>query len=290
MIGVVFTKSSGHLREGLLGEGMVEIERVKNKDGEYSFPDGETFVRFDWDSQEYERVVVVHSGQPGVNEGLVELELVLENLRQNCGGIRRELWLSYFPYGMQDEAFGVGEVNVAEGSCRKWVEYYEVEKLVVLDAHFGGKEWVERYPIECVSALEILMVEVRRDWGEGVVFVGPDHGMKRRSGIASVRKVRKDSFVSAFEESEVMSEFEGKVVCVVDDILETGGTLCGFGEECTKRGASQVVAAVTHGVLEKGMVRASGCFERVYVSNSIDLGVALPGNARVVEVGNLFGL
>ena len=70
------------------------------------------------------RVIVLHSGAPKPNEGLTELELILQILRDNQ--IKPEVFFTYFPYGMQDKVFERGETNVAENLVEKLINYNKV--------------------------------------------------------------------------------------------------------------------------------------------------------------------
>jgi len=75
-----------------------------SRDGKRCFPDGEVYVKIpNLNELRNKRVTVLHSGAPKPNEGLVELELILQILRYY--NLKPEVFFSYFPYGMQDEVF-----------------------------------------------------------------------------------------------------------------------------------------------------------------------------------------
>ena len=90
---------------------------LKNNEGSRVFPDKEIYVRLPETGKK--RVIVLHSGAPDPNEGLIELELVLQILKDRQ--IRPEVFFSYFPYGQQDAVFLKGETNAAEGIMKKLV-------------------------------------------------------------------------------------------------------------------------------------------------------------------------
>jgi len=101
----------------------------KNKDGKRYFPDGEVYMRIlKANKLRDKKVIVLHSGAPKPNEGLIELELILQILRDN--GVKPEIFFSYFPYGMQDKVFEKGEANVAENLIEKLINYYKVKKFM----------------------------------------------------------------------------------------------------------------------------------------------------------------
>ena len=97
-----------------------------SRDGKRYFPDGEIYMRIlKAKKLQGSRVIVLYSGAPKPNEGLTELELILQILRDN--NIKPEIFFTYFPYGMQDKVFKKGETNVAENLIEKLINYYKVK-------------------------------------------------------------------------------------------------------------------------------------------------------------------
>ena len=152
------TSTAGHLVKNILKKnGNFEIIFPDlSKDGKRYFPDGEVYMKIlKANRMKDKRVIVLHSGAPKPNEGLIELELILQILRDN--NIKPEVFFSYFPYGMQDKVFEGGETNVAENLVEKLVNYYKVKKIYIVDPHFGGRKWVKKYPIVSISAVPLLI-------------------------------------------------------------------------------------------------------------------------------------
>ena len=241
----------------------------KYKGGQRLFPDGEVYTKISSIEKTTDRVVVLHAGQPDPNAGLVELEMTLQIL--NNAGIKSiELFFSYFPYGMQDKEFEAGEVNAAKSLLTKLTSYYPVTKLYTIDAHFHGKLWINEFPLTNISAVDILTQQAAEDF-PGIVFATPDAGSHRRTGITGTKKKRADSFkTEQFCDDKFHSNAKGKVIGVVDDILETGGTLDKFYDTAKDCGAKEVVALITHGALTSGIERISKKYQRLYLTNTIN--------------------
>jgi len=238
-----------------------------NQDGKRYFPDGEIYIGITKANKlKNKRVIVLHSGAPKPNEGVVELELILQILRDNK--VRPEVFFTYFPYGMQDEVFKKRETNVAESLIKKLINFYKVKKIYVIDPHFGGRKWAEKYPIENISAVPILVKKVREDFGENIIFLSPDIGGQRRTGIlAGLKKERLNSFnVEMFSRK---LNLKGKIVGVVDDIIKTGGTLLKFREIVKKAKVKKVIALVTHGVIPLGVVKVKKKYSQLYLTNTV---------------------
>jgi phosphoribosylpyrophosphate synthetase len=240
-----------------------------NKDNKRFFPDGETYVKIPEANSLTGRVVVIHSGIPDPNTGLVELEAILCLLRENKR-ISVEVFFTYFPYCMQDEVFFPGEVNMAEGLIKKLVDYYLVKKVYIIDPHFAGKSWIGKYPLVFVSAVKLLMDQASAQYLD-VIFVAPDIGSQRRTRLIGVSKKRVNSFiVETVHDENFAKSIKGKIVGVVDDIVETGGTLDHFYDKCISYGAVEVVTLITHGVLLSGIQRIQKKYSKLFLTNTID--------------------
>jgi len=164
-----------------------------SRDKKRYFPDGEVYMRIlNADKLRDKRVIVLYSGAPRPNEGLMELELILQILRDN--DVIPEVFFTYFPYGMQDKVFDKGETNVAENLIEKLINYYKVKKIYVIDPHFGGRKWIKKYPIISISAVPLLVEKAKKDFGKNILFFSPDIGGKRRTGFKAMEKKRLSSF------------------------------------------------------------------------------------------------
>ena len=237
-----------------------------SRDGKRLFPDGEIYVKILKTRRlKNKRVIVLHSGAPKPNEGLMELELILQILRDNK--IEPEVFFAYFPYGMQDKVFEKGETNVAENLIEKLINYYKVRKIYTIDPHFGGRKWAKKYPIISISAVPILIEKVQKEFDRNILFLSPDIGGKRRTKIPGFKKKRLNSFdVKIFSPS---SNLKGKIVGVVDDMIKTGGTLLKFYKIAKKAGAKKIIALITHGVMPDSISKIKRRYLKLYLTNTI---------------------
>ena len=237
-----------------------------NRDRKRYFPNGEIYIRIlKANKLRGKRVIVLHSGAPRPNEGLVELELILQILKNYK--VKPEVFFTYFPYGMQDKIFGGGEINVAENLVEKLVNYYKVRKIYVIDPHFGGRKWVKKYPIVSISAVPLLIKKVKDDFAGNILFLSPDKGGQRRTKISGFKKERRNSFSVKIFSPKI--NLKGKIVAVIDDMVKTGGTLLKFYEVAKKEGAKKIIALVTHGVIPSGVLKIKKKYSKHYLTNTI---------------------
>lgn len=266
---IILTSAAEHLAESLRkkGKNFELILPKKNKEGQRFFPDGEVYMRVsEADSLKQKRVIVLHSGAPNPNDGLIELELALQILKNHK--IKSEVFFTYFPYSRQDKIFQLGEINAAENLIQKIVNYYKVKKIYIVDPHFGGMRWLKKYPIISISGIHLLMQKTKEDFGQDVLFLSPDKGGERRTGISGLNKKRINSFEVKTLSSKI--SMKGKTIGVVDDIIGTGGTLLRFYEFAKKSGAKKVIALIAHGALDSGIQRIRRSFVKLYLTNTIN--------------------
>ncbi|MDY6776580.1 MAG: ribose-phosphate diphosphokinase [Candidatus Nanohaloarchaea archaeon] len=236
------------------------LDRHPNDDS-LEFPDGEVYVQLEG-VEDVEDALVVHSGAPGPNTGLMHLFGTLELLRENDVDV--EVMFTYFPYGMQDEEFFPGTLNYASSILRKLEEYYRVEEIHAVDAHFAHRDWTSDYGFHNLNSFPWI----RDERGiEDRVVMGPDLGAVERFGIPGFEKERKGS-----RQVEMKGEMdvEGEDVVVFDDIIETGTTMLEAHDALKEEGAETVEAAAVHGVMEEGVDRVAERFDRLHLTNTVE--------------------
>ncbi len=266
---IIFTSSAKYLAKDVLkkGKDFEVIFPELSRDGKRYFPDGEMYMKIVKAVRlKNKRVVVLHAGAPEPNEGLIELELILQILRDN--NICPEVFFTYFPYGMQDRIFEKGETNVAENLVEKLVNYYKAKKIYIIDAHFEGRKWVKKYPFQNLSAVPLLITQAKRDFGDDIFLISSDRGGKRRTKISGFQKKRLNSFHVKITPSN--AKFRGKIVAVVDDMIKTGGTLFKCAEIIKEAGARKILALITHGVITKGITKVKKAYSKLYLTNTIN--------------------
>ena len=127
-----------------------------------------------------------------------------------------------------------------------------------------------KYPVVDITTLDLLKRKTAQDHPD-IVYLAPDIGSQKRTGLEGTEKDRTDSYVVDIKSNEhFKTVIKNKTVGAVDDLLETGGTMDRFYDECIKCGAKEVVALVTHGVLKQGIDKVKNKYSRLYLTNSVD--------------------
>ncbi|MEA3343285.1 MAG: ribose-phosphate diphosphokinase [archaeon] len=285
---IIPTTKAVHVAKTLKEMNQNIIFPTGNRDNKSQFPDGELYARIkEIKELSGERVIILHSGQPNPNSGLIELYSILEILNNPIQSVHIkdkeyeyspvkkpssiEVFFLYFPYGMQDKVFETGECNMAESLVKMLTSYYNVGKIYVMDAHFEGARWTKKYPIVTVKSQEIIKEALRQDKIEDAVKIAPDLGSQSRLDISGFSKKRINSFdIELSSKTPLENQVNGKTVVVWDDLIETGGTMVKAAKALRDMGAKKVVAVATHGVLETGIKKITESYSKLYLTNTIN--------------------
>lgn len=256
------------------------------------FPDNESYVLIpEIESLKNKKVVIYHRLYPEPDKRIFELVLILSLLKEKTKNI--ELFAPYLPYSRQDKENKAGEAVSADVLC-EILKNYGVKKLITYDCHFlpkPGDFTRGGLKIENRSAGPQLFAYAKKYFaeknpGEEFVVVSPDEGSSyftenaKGHAVHSLKKVRGESKTNEGEtgihadintmEGEI--DVEGKNVCILDDIISTGGTIVRAVEHLKSRGAKKIIVGATHGVFAGHQIAEkilnNSCSE-LFITNAI---------------------
>ena len=238
-----------------------------------TFANGETYVRYD-DSIRGSDAFIIQSGNPPVNDHLVEL-LIMIQAAKLASAKRITAVVPWYPYSRQDKKSRPREPITAR-LVADFLEAAGVDRVLTMDLHAGQIQGFFNVPVDHMTALPLFATYYRDKgfYGDKVVAVSPDPGrakMARRFGqmleadLAIMNKVRPEHDTA--EVSEVIGDVEGKVAIMSDDIIVTGGTLIAGAEALQEAGATEVYACATHGLFP------GNAFEKIAASSLVEVTV-----------------
>ncbi len=262
------------------------------------FADMEIFVEI----QENVRgrdVFVIQSTSFPANDHLMELLIIIDALRRSSAR-RITAVMPYFGYARQDRR-SAGRTPISAKLVANMITHAGADRVLTIDLHAGQIQGFFDIPTDNLYSAPVLVRDVQERFdADNVTVVSPDVGgvvraraLARRIGapLAIVDKRRERP-----GESEVMNiigDVEGKSCILVDDIVDSGGTLCNAADALLAQGAKDVSAYITHGVLSGGAVAriASSRLKELVITDSIQPteAVKVATNIRVVPVGGLLG-
>ncbi len=262
-----------------LAEEIARDLRVPLADAEVSrFSDGEVFVQINENVRGAD-VFVIQPTCPPVNDNLMELLVMIDALKR-ASARRITAVLSYYGYARQDRKVQP-RVPITAKLVADLITAAGCQRLLALDLHAGQIQGFFDIPVDHLFAAPVMIDYLGKKDLTDPVVVAPDAGgveraramAKRiRAGLAIIDKRREGTNVSVF--MHLIGEVKGKDVVVIDDMIDTGGTLLQAVDALKREGARRILACGVHPVLSgPAIARIEGsALEEVIVTNSIPVG------------------
>ena len=244
------------------------------------FADGEVFAEVGENVRGADVFVVQPTSQP-VNEHLMELMIVVDALRRASARSICAI-MPYYGYARQDRKVAP-RTPITAKLVSDLMSASGITRVLALDLHAAQIQGFFTIPFDHLFAMPVLLTHMRAHWNPAqAVIVSPDAGGVERarayakrfgSGLAIVDKRR-----PAANQAQVMNiigEVAGRDAILVDDMVDTGGTLCEAAVALAAQGARRVVAYATHGVLSGPALKRlqAAPLETLVVTDSIPQGL-----------------
>jgi ribose-phosphate pyrophosphokinase len=225
----------------------------------YSFADGENYVQIDENVRGAD-VFVVQPTSPPVNDNLLELLIMLDAFKRSSAR-RVTAVLPYYGYARQDRK-DKPRVPITSKLVADLITAAGADRVVTLDLHASQIQGFFNIPVDHLFAAPVIVKHLKTLELDNLTIVSPDAGGVERARAyakrlgATLAIIDKRRF--AANQTEVMNiigEVEGRNVFIVDDIIDTAGTLIHSVEALIKQGAAAISAACTHAVLSGAAVQ-----------------------------------
>jgi ribose-phosphate pyrophosphokinase len=262
------------------------------------FADMEVFVEIH-ENVRGEDVFVVQSTSYPANDNLMELLVTLDALRR--GSARRvTAVIPYFGYARQDRKSGP-RTPISAKLVANMITAAGADRVLTLDLHAGQIQGFFDIPTDNLVTVTVFSRDIaERFAGKDIIIVSPDVGgvvraraIARRfdADLAIIDKRRERAGVS--EVMNIIGDVKNRHCILVDDIVDSAGTLCNAAEALKEAGAASVSAYVTHGVLSGGAVArvTSASMENLVITDTIQAteAVRVSHNIRQLSVAPLIG-
>ena len=220
-----------------------------------TFADGEINVEF-LDNIRGEDVFIIQSTSTPVNDSLMELLIMIDAARRSSAK-RITAVIPYFGYARQDRK-SASRTPITAKLVANLLTTAGADRVLTMDLHAGQIQGFFDIPVDDLTSRLVFAKDIKRNViiEEGTVFVSPDAGGVVRArkfadmfhaDIAIVDKMRPSAGKS--EVMNLIGDVKGKHAIMVDDIIDSGGTLCNAAKAIMDAGALSVRAYITHGVL-----------------------------------------
>ena len=225
----------------------------------YEFANGEIFVRFEESVRGCDAFVLQSHSAP-INTWVMEQLLMVDALKR-ASAKRITVVMPFYPYARQDKKHR-GREPISARLIADLFKTAGADRLMTVDLHTAQIQGFFDGPVDHLFALPLLADHVQAKWGsetnEDLVVVSPDAGRVRVAerwtdrlgcGLAIIHKRRDPNVPNEVKVGEVVGEVAGKKCILVDDMIDTGGTITKAADLLYENGAADVIVTATHGVL-----------------------------------------
>ncbi len=240
------------------------------------FADMECFVEIQ-ENVRGEDVFIIQSTSYPANDNLMELLVALDAARRGSAS-RITAVVPYFGYARQDRKSGP-RTPISAKLVANLITVAGADRVLTMDLHAGQIQGFFDIPLDNLFAAPVFIRHIEENFDrEKLVLVSPDVGgvvrarafAKRLNSVLAIIDKRRES-AGLSEVMHVIGDVRDRTCILVDDIVDSGGTLCNAAEALMETGASSVHAYITHGVLSGGAVSriASSPLETMTITDSI---------------------
>ena len=291
----VFSGSSNH---ALTGEICRYLEIAPGSIKISKFSDGETFVEVNENVRGVNCFVIQPTCRP-VNENLMELLIIIDALKRASAGSIVGI-LPYYGYARQDRKVKP-RTPISAKLVANLIAEAGASRVLMMDLHAGQIQGFFDIPVDHLSGLSVLFEKLRETfWKDNIVIVSPDAGgverarefsMRLKCPLAIIDKRRPKA--NKVEVMNLVGDVKDKKAIIVDDMIDTAGTLSKAAIAIKEHGATEVFAIASHGIFSGKALEniANSPLKKIWVTNTIPL----DDNAKDFEkieqlsVGKLLG-
>ena len=242
------------------------------------FSDGEVMVEI-MENVRGKDVFVLQSTCQPTNDNLMELMVMVDALRRSSAA-RVSAAMPYFGYARQDRRPRSARVGISAKVVANMLTSVGVSRVLTMDLHADQIQGFFDVPVDNIYAAPVLLGDVWKQSYDNLIVVSPDVGgvvraralaKRLESDLAIIDKRRPRANVS--EVMNVIGEVKGRTCVIMDDMVDTAGTLCKAAEVLKMEGAVKVVAYCTHAVLSGDAVKriAASDMDELVVTDTIPL-------------------
>ncbi len=261
------------------------------------FSDGEIFVDIE-ESVRGTDVYVVQSTCPPGNKNLMELLIILDALKRSSAHEITAV-IPYFGYARQDRKISP-RTPITAKLVANLITTAGADRVVCLDLHAGQIQGFFDIPVDNLFSTPIILEYIKKKYADNYVVVSPDAGGVERArafakrlnaGLAIIDKRR--SAPNVAEAMHIIGDVKGKHAIILDDMIDTAGTIVQGAEALKREGAANVYGCCTHPVLSGPAIDRlkDSCLDEIVVTNTIPVrdDALACGKIKVLSVAGLLG-
>lgn len=256
-----------------------------------NFANGEVSVKLD-ESVRGSDVFIVQSHCGPINEAIMEQALMIDAAKRSSARSITAV-CPFLGYARQDRKAS-GREPIAARFVIDMFATAGADRIMSVDLHSGQSQGFFDGPFDHLIAMPLLREYIKKNLRDNLIIVSPDAGrvkMAERYGaalgceIAIIHKNRSMTKANSVEAKELIGDVTGKNCVILDDMIDTAGTICAAADLLAERGANDVYGVATHGIFSEPALERieKSAFKQVIVTNTLPLTQNTPSN-KIVTV------
>ena len=271
------------------------LERSWSKTNVSAFSDGEVNVEIAENVRGAD-VYAIQSSGTSVNTSIMQLLLILDALkRSNCWRVTAVI--PYLPYSRQDAKLKP-RVPISARAVADLIQTMGVDRILTMDLHSNQIQGYFSCAVDNLFSSSIFCSHMSENFGnEDVVMVSPDVGgvarmisysKKLNTETAIIHKTRVKA--NEIDKMVLLGEVRDKTAVIIDDMIDTAGTMCKAAKVLKDAGAKKVIVYASHGIFSGDAFDKieNSDFDMVYVTDSIFQSLDRPSNVAIISCAELF--
>jgi ribose-phosphate pyrophosphokinase len=262
-----------------------------------TFSDGETRIEIE-ENVRGKDIFVVQSTCTPVNDNLIQLLIIIDAFKRASAGSITAV-IPYFGYARQDRKVKP-RVPISAKLVADLITVAGANRVVSMDLHAGQIQGYFNIPVDNIFAMPVLLEYIRKNFANNLTMISPDAGgvervrafAKRLNASLAIIDKRRDEPNEA-KAINIIGEVKGKTAIILDDMVDTAGTLVQAAQALIQNGAEHVYACCVHPVLSGPAIERieESSIERLVVTNTIPLNQEAKScsKIKVVSVAYLLG-
>lgn len=258
------------------------------------FADGEKRIVIPENLRKRDVFIIQPTCPPAVDESIIELLLMIDAAKRSSASEVSAI-IPYFGYSRQDRK-DRPRVPISASIIARLIEFSGADRILTVDIHSEQEPGFVEIPWDNLYSSYSLLPELRKHFGNNLVIASPDKGgvpkatfyadLLNADGVAIVFKQRDVMKVNESQAMDMIGDVKGKDVLIVDDMIDTAGTICEAAKLLKSRGAKGISVAVTHGIFSgPAAKRIEGSpIDKVFITDTVPLKKEILDNPKITVI------
>ncbi|MDO8576850.1 MAG: ribose-phosphate pyrophosphokinase [Candidatus Daviesbacteria bacterium] len=278
-----------------------DVAKILGKDADETvtvFADGEKRIVIPENLRKRD-VFIIQPTCPPVDASIMELFLIIDAAKRSSASEVSAV-IPYFGYSRQDRK-DRPRVPISASIISRLIEYAGADRIVTIDIHSEQEPGFVEIPWDNLYASYSFLPELKKYFGKNLIVASPDKGgvlkaafyadLLDADGVAIVFKERDVMKKNESKALDMIGDVKGKDVLIVDDMIDTAGTICDAARLIKEKGAKSISAAATHGLFSDPALQRinDSPIEKIFITDSVPLKKEILDNPKftVISVARL---